>query len=85
MLIFFFFLRQQSKFSRSSPFFFVYQFGNQEEKIKNTLFYVYIAARSRIQQEHGYDFVFNNSRGCKNPNFFLIYVAEINQEMKDTN
>jgi hypothetical protein len=47
------FLRQQSKFSRSSPLFFVYQFNNQEKKFKNTLFlYVYIAARSRIQQEH---------------------------------
>jgi hypothetical protein len=27
----------------------IYQFGNQENKLKNTLFYLYIAVRSRIK------------------------------------
>jgi hypothetical protein len=49
-----FFFLQQSKFSRSSPPHFLYtKSAIKKKKLKNThLFYVYIAARSRIQQEH---------------------------------
>jgi hypothetical protein len=68
----------------------VYQFGNQEEKFKNTLFYVYITARSRIQQEH-YLMILCSTIQEDTKTLFLIYVAEniqerkTNQEIKDIN
>jgi len=53
IFFFFFFLWQQSKFSRSSPPYFYIPIWQSRKKIQeHTFFYVYIAARSRIQQEH---------------------------------
>jgi hypothetical protein len=81
----FFFVATITIFKIKPSFLYIYQFNNQEKKIQeHTLFYIYIVARSKNSTRTlPYDFVFNNSRGCKNPNLFLIYVAETNQEIKD--
>jgi hypothetical protein len=51
MLIFFF--GNNQNFQDQALPFFVYQFGNQKNNNSRThFFYVYIVARSRIQQEH---------------------------------
>jgi len=78
-----FFFRQQSKFSKSSPPLFLYtKSAIKKKKIQEHTFVlcIYCGKIKNSTRTLPYDFVFNNSKGCKNPNFCLIYVAEINQE-----
>jgi hypothetical protein len=83
MFIFFsFFFSNNNQIFQDQALLFVYQFGNQEEKFKNTLFYIYIAARSRIQQEHYLMILCSTIQEDTKTLFFLIYVAENNQERK---
>jgi len=74
MLIFFsLFYGNNQNFQDQAPlFFFCIPIRQSRKKIQeHTFFYVYITVRSRIQQEHYLMILmFNNSRGCKNPNFF---------------
>jgi hypothetical protein len=85
LILFFFFCGNNHNFQDQALFFIYIPIQQSRKKIQeHTLFYVYIVARSKNSTRTlPYDFVFNNSRGCKNPNLFLIYVAETNQEIKD--
>jgi hypothetical protein len=76
-------LRQQSKFSRSSPPYFCIPIWQSRKKIQeHTFFYVYIAARSRIQQEHYLIILCSTIQEDARTLFFLYNVAETNQEIK---
>jgi len=79
----FLFLRQQSKLSRSSPLPFLYtKSAIKKKKIQEHIFFlcIYCVKIKNSTRTLPYDFMFNNSKGCKNRNFCLIYVAETNQE-----
>jgi hypothetical protein len=84
MLIFFFFYFFTTTiiiFKIKPPFLFVYQFNNQEKNSITHLFYVYIVARSRIQQEHYLMILCSTiQEDARTLIFFLINVAETNQE-----
>jgi hypothetical protein len=82
MLIFFlFFCGNNQNFQDQTPFF-LYTNSAIKEKIQEQTTFLCIYC-GKIKNSIGtlpYDFALNNSRGFKNPNLFLIYVAETNQE-----
>jgi len=92
MFIFFsfFFLATTIKIFKIKPFFFIPIWQSRRKIQEHTFLCIYCSKIKNSTRTLPYDFVFNNSKGYKN-SFFLIYMAEnnqekkTNQETKDTN
>jgi hypothetical protein len=81
MLIFFsLFFAAIIKIFKIKPFFI--PIWQSRRKNQHTFFYVYIAARSRIQQEHYLIILCSTIQEDARTLFFLYNVAETNQEIK---